>query len=263
MTYHSETRTPAAAQDQFRLGVDDTIILPLVLIVFFAKTLCQAALFMMLFASAFVVTLILWVMTSPLLVAATAGDGMAWLIKRLADLPPLPGARRQAWRDLVDRRWSGLRQQLSHKVIAIMAQDVLQRGIAWVFQRCEALSPRAALLVIACVMLWLPLSAAISIGMHAVLLAYAAALPAWMQLLHPFATVIAKSKLLVLPAYPAAWPQAKKHPWVQAALRCVHRMAELDSMRKTAHRYQQTKQVFARAGDVGVGIKHFKSRGRH
>jgi hypothetical protein len=263
LTYHSQTRTPAAAQDQFRLGVDDTIILPLVLIVFFAKTLYQAALFMMPFASTFVVTLFLWVMTSPLFVAATAGDGMAWLIKHLAGLPPLPAARRQAWRDLVDRHWSGLRQRLSHKAIALMAHDVLQRGITWVFQRCGALSPPAALLVIACVMVWLPLSAAISIGMHAVLLAYAASLPAWMQLLHPLATVIAKSKLLVLPAYPAAWPQAKKHAWVQTALRCVHRLAELDSMRKSAHRYQQTKQAFARAGDVREGIKHFKSRGRH
>jgi len=134
---------------------------------------------------------------------------------------------------------------MSHKAIAMMAQDVLQRGIAWVFQRCGALSPRAALLVIASVMLWVPLSAAISIGMHAVLLANAASLPAWMQLLHPVAAVVAKSKLLVLPAYPAAWPQAKKHAWVQAAFRWVHRMAELDSMRKTAHRYQQTKQAFA------------------
>jgi hypothetical protein len=60
-----------------------------------------------------------------------------------------------------------------------------------------------------------------SIGMHAVLLANAASLPAWMQLLHPVAAVIAKSKLLVLPAYPAAWPQAKKQAWVQAASVCA------------------------------------------
>src|SRR5262249_2384034 len=122
-----------------------------------------------------------------------------------------------------------------------------------------ALSPRAALLVIASVMLWLPLSAAISIGMHAVLLANAASLPAWMQLLHLVAAVIAKSKLLVLTAYLAAWPQAKKHTWVQAAFRCVHCMTELDSMRKTAHRYRQTKQAFAQAGDVVVVIKYLKS----
>jgi hypothetical protein len=241
LVYHSETRTPAATQDQFRIGVDDTIIVPLVLIFFLAKMLCRAAFFIMHFASAVVFALFLRVMTSPLLVAATAGDGMAWLIKRIADLSPLPGAKREAWRNLVDRRWSGLRQRMSHKAIALWAQIVLQRGIAWVFQRCGALSPRAALLVITSVMLWLPVSAAISIGMHAVLLANAASLPAWMQLLHPIAAIIAKSKLLVLPAYPATWPQAKKHARVQAAFR----MAELDSVRKTAYRYQQTKQAFA------------------
>ena len=40
--------------------------------------------------------------------------------------------------------------------------------------------------------------------MHAVLFAKVTSWPAWMQLLHPLATVIAKSKLLVLPVYPAA-----------------------------------------------------------
>jgi hypothetical protein len=259
LIYHSQARTPAAPQDQFRIGADDTIILPLVLIVFLAKTLCHAAFFIMALASAFALALCLRVMTSPLLVAVTAGDGMAWLIKRLADRPRLPGARCERWRDLVEGRWSGLRQRMRHKAIASMAQEVLQRGIAWVFQRCGALSPRAALLVIASATLWLPLSAAISIGMHAVLLANAASLPAWIQLLHPIAAVFAKSKLLVLPAYPAAWPQAKKHPWVQAAFRCMHRMAELDSMRKTALRYQQTKLAFAQAGEVCLGIKYVKS----
>lgn len=248
MTYHSATRTPAAAQDQFRIGLDDTIILPLVLIVFLAETLFQAAFFIVRFASAFVFTLFLRMITSTLLVAITTGDAMAWMIKRLADLPPLPVARREAWRDLVDRRWSGLRQRMSHKTILMTVQNILRGGSAWVFQRCRALSPRAALLVIVSVILWLPLSVAISIGMHAILLSRAASLPAWMQLLHPVATVIAKSKLIVLPAYPAAWPQAKKHALVRAAFRCVHRVAKLDSMRKAIHRYHRTKQAFADAG---------------
>jgi hypothetical protein len=194
--YHSEPRPPGAKQDQFRVGVDDTVILPLVLIVFLAKALYQAACFVVPFASALVFALFLRVMTFPLLVAATAVDGMAWLINRLANLPSQPDARCAAWRDIVDRRWSGLRQRMSHKAIAIMARSVLQRATARVFQRCAKLSPQAALLVMAGVMLRLPLSAAISIGVHAVLLANAASLPAWMQLLHPVAAVIAKSKLL-------------------------------------------------------------------
>jgi hypothetical protein len=260
LIYHSKARTPAAKQDQFGIGIDDAIILPLVLIVFLAKTLYQAACFIMPFVSAFVFTVVLGLMTSPFLVASTAGDSMAWLIKRLADLSPLPGAKREAWQRLVDRRWSGLRQRMSHKTIAMMVQHALLRGMAWVYQRCAALSPQAALFVIASATLWLPLSAAISIGMHAVLLANVASLPAWMQLLHPVAAVIAKSKLLVLPAYPAVWLQAKKHAWVQEAFRYMHRMAELDSMRKTAYRYQQTKQAFAQASYVRVWIKCLNSR---
>src|SRR5262249_8850921 len=154
----------------------------------------QAAFFIVPLVSGFVFALFLRILTSSLLVAATAGDGIAWLIKRVADLQQPPEARRELWRD-VDRRWSGLRRRLSHKAITIMAQNILRRGIAWVFRRCGALSPRGALLVIVSVILWLPLSAALSVGMHAVLLAHASSLPAWMQLLHPVATVIAKTKL--------------------------------------------------------------------
>jgi hypothetical protein len=253
LIYHSPTHTPVGTRDQFRIGIDDTIILPLVVIVFLAKTLYQSAFFIVPLVSGFVFALFLRILTFSLLVAVTAGDGIAWLIKRVADLQQPPEARRELWRD-VDRRWSGLRRRLSHKAIAIMAQSILRRGIAWVFRRCGALSPRGALLVIVSVILWLPLSAALSVGMHAVLLAHASSLPAWMQLLHPVATVIAKTKLLVLPAYPAAWPQAKKHAWVQAAFGRVHRMAELDSMRKAMHRYHQIKQAF------GLRIKHVTSR---
>jgi len=252
LIYHSDIGPPAATRDQFRIGVDDAIILPLVAIAFLARTLFQAVFFIMALASAFVVALLLRVVASVLLVAATAGDGVAWLIKRLAELPQLSGAKRMALRDLVDRCWSGPQQRLSHEAVAMTTQIVLQRGLSWVIEGFGALSPRAALLVIAGVMLWLPLSAAISIAMHAALLANAVVLPAWTQLLHPVATLIAKSKLLVLPAFPAAWPQARKHAWVQAALRRVDRIVALDSIRKTAHRYQQTKQAFAQACDVGL-----------
>jgi hypothetical protein len=252
LTFHSDIRPPAATRDQFRIAIDDAIILPMVLIAFLTSTFFQAAFFILALASAFVFALLLRVVTSPLLVAATAGDALAWLIKRLAELLQLSGARRKAVCDLVDRRWPRLRQRLSHDAVAKTTHSLLQRGISWGFQSFGTLSPRAALFVIVGVMVWLPLSAAISIAMHAVLLANAALLPAWTQLLHPVATIIAKSKLLVLAAYPAAWPQAKKHAWVRAALRSMDRVVVLDSIRKTAHRYRQTKQAFARASHVGL-----------
>jgi hypothetical protein len=248
LTCHSDIRTAAAAQAEFRPGFDDLIIVPLALIALLARTLYRGARFVVLLASELVFGLFLRVIAFLFLVAATAGDGTAWLLKRLADVPLLPAAKRQAWRDRVDRHWSGPRHRIGHNVVAMTARNVVERAVVCVLQRCEALSPRAALLVIVGVTVWLPLSAGISIAMHAVLLAKAASLPAWMQLLHPVATVIAKSKFVLLPAYPAVWPQAKKHAWVQAAFRCMDRMAALACSRKTIHRYGQTKRAFARGG---------------
>src|SRR5262249_42595251 len=147
----------AAAQHRFRTGIDDTIILPLVLIALLTRTLGLAALVIVLFASDLVFALFLRVVSLPLLGAIAAGDVVPWLIKRFAGQPP-PGAKGEAWRDLVDRRWSGLRHRMSHQAIATAMHRGLQGGVSWFFQRCGALSPRAALLVIASVMLWLPLS---------------------------------------------------------------------------------------------------------
>ena len=71
-----------------------------------------------------------------------------------------------------------------------------------------------------------------------------------MQLLHPLATVIAKSKLLVLPVYPAAWPQAKQHPAMQALIRFWNYLAAHYFARKTGFRYRQTEIVAAKTSDV-------------
>jgi len=234
----SDLRTTAAGRGRFPAGPDDAIILPLVLLGWLVWAVCQAALTVLVFAFELVFAVIVRLIAWTLSVAIAAGDGMVWLTKHLAVLPPVR-------RDQVDRRWSVLRHRIAPAAVGATAQRALPDVIAWVFRRCGALSPGAALLVIAGALSWLPLSAGISLAMHAVLLAKAASLPAWAQLLHPVATVIAKSKVLVLPVYPAAWPQARKHTWVQPALRCMERFAALACVRKTAHRYRQTRAALA------------------
>jgi len=125
-----------------------------------------------------------------------------------------------------------------------------ERGMAWVFRTCRALTPRAALLVIAGAVLWLPVSFAAATALHVVLIAKAASLPPWMQLLHLLAAIIAKSKLLILPVYPAAWPQAKKHALMQAMFRVYQSFASLYFMQKTAYRYRQTERALVDAADA-------------
>src|SRR5216683_4134972 len=66
-------------------------------------------------------------------------------------------------------------------------------------------------------------------------------LAAWMQLLHPLATVIAKSKLLVLPVYPAAWPQAKRHWLVQLVFKGYETLKRVYVIKKIGFRYRQAE----------------------
>ena len=116
-----------------------------------------------------------------------------------------------------------------------------ESGMAWVFRKCRHLTPNTALLVILGAVLWLPISFGAATAMHAVLFAKVTSWPAWMQLLHPLATVIAKTKLLVLPVYPAAWPQARKHPFVQLVFKGYETIKSLYVIKKFGFRYRQAE----------------------
>jgi hypothetical protein len=132
---------------------------------------------------------------------------------------------------------------MSYRAFERAVHIAFEGGMAWVFRKCRQLTPNTALLVILGAVLWLPISFGVATAMHAVLFAKVASWPAWMQLLHPLATVIAKSKLLVLPVYPAAWPQAKKHPFVQLVLKSYERIRCLYMIRKVRFRYKQAEIV--------------------
>ena len=121
--------------------------------------------------------------------------------------------------------------------------------MAWVFRKCRRLTPSKALLVIVGAILWLPISFGAATALHTILFAKVASWPAWMQLLHPLGTLIAKSKLLVLPVYPAAWPQAKKHPLVQFIVASYRGVKNLYLVRKIEFRYRHTECAAAAAVD--------------
>src|SRR5262249_33088422 len=135
--------------------------------------------------------------------------------------------------------------KISYHAFEQAVHRAFEGGMAWVFRKCRGLTPGGALLVIAGAVLWLPVSFGAATAMHAVLIAKATSLPAWMQVLHPLATIIAKSKLLVLPVYPAAWPQAKQHPFAQAVFGFYRYIAALGLVQKTRCRYRQVERAAA------------------
>ena len=232
---------------RFTAGPEDVIILPLVLTALAARKLLRATLSVLVHILDYAFPIFLQLMRFPLFTARIIGDGLAALLRGFVGYLPVSASKREAWRELVSRHWSWLRQKISYKAFEEAVHHAFERGMAWVFRRCRSLTPTGALLIITGAVLWLPVSFGVATAMHAVLIAQAASLPAWMQLLHPVATVIAKSKLLVLPVYPAAWPQAKRHPFLQAVFKFYRWFMSLYVIQKTGYRYREAESAVSEA----------------
>jgi len=252
------TKSQPGSYGSFGVGVEDIVILPLVAIAVIVKVVLRALLTILIDIIDWLFPILLQVMRFPLFMIRILGDGIAALLKGVMRFLPIGNMRRQAWQGFISRNWAWCRQSLSYRAFEEWLHHAFEDGMAWVFRKCRSLTPPAALLVIIGAVLWLPISFGVATLMHAVLVAKAASLPPWMQLLHPVATVIAKSKLLVLPAYPAAWPQAKRHPVVQAMITFWRHLTTLYLMRKIGYRYRQTESAIGRglralaAGTVAV-----------
>ena len=240
-------------EEGFRAGPEDAIILPLVTAALVLKRLLKTIFLFLVQLLDWSFPIVMQLIRFPLFTARVLGDGTVAAVRWLITWLPLSDQARHNWQDAIGRNWAWLRTKLSYKAFEQALHGFFERGMAWVFITCKALTPGQAFAIISCAVLWLPVSLVIATGMHALLLAYATVLPAWMQLLHPLATLIAKSKLLVLPVYPAAWPQAKKHPFVQALGRSYENLAALYLIRKLGCRYRQTRDAADHATDTVVG----------
>jgi hypothetical protein len=236
--------TAAVAPEHFRTGIDDIVILPLVVITLAVAKLLKALFTLLIHFIDFLFPILLQLMRFPLFTLRILGDGIVALTKAIVAILPIGSTRRATWRKSISLCWTWLRQRFSYHAFEEWIHHAFEKGMAWVFQRCRTLTPRRALLVIFGAILWLPISFGAATLLHAVLIAKATTWPAWAQFLHPFATIIAKSKLLVLPVYPAAWPQAKKHPLLQAMFEFWRFVASRYLSRKTAARYRQTEHAW-------------------
>jgi len=230
-----------AKGSRFRGNLDEVIIVPLVLVTLAANKILRFILsvLMRLFDYAFPLAMqIVWL---PLFAAKVLGNIIVTVLSGALHFLPLSEKKRRQWRTSIRRHWSHLRRRVSYRRFEQAVHIALESGMAWVFRKCRHLAPSKALLVILGAALWLPISFGIATAMHAVLFAKVTSWPAWTQLLHPLATVIAKSRLLVLPVYPAAWPQARKHPFVQLVFNSYETIKCLYVIKKVGFRYRQAE----------------------
>jgi len=232
-----------------RAGVEDLVIVPLVVIALAISKLLKAVFSILIYILDYAFPILLQLMRIPLLAARLFGDGIELFLEGVVQCLPMSRAKREAWRTRVRQQWIWFRRNISYQAF--------EHALHHVFEKCRRLTPSGALLVIAFALLWLPVSFGTATALHATLIARAKSLPAWMQLLHPFATLLAKSKLLVLPVYPAAWPQAKQHPIVQRFFQFCRYFMSLDVVQKVRYRYQQTERGAAVvAASVGRAAAH-------
>jgi hypothetical protein len=228
-------------ESRFRGALDDVIIIPLVLVAFATNKILRfiLSILMRLLDCAFPLAMqIIWL---PLFTAKLLGDVIVTVLNGALRFFPLSETKRRQWRRSIRRNWSWFRRKISYQAFERAVHDAFEGGMSWVFRACRHLTPNTALLVILGAVLWLPISFGTATAMHAVLFAKVTSWPAWTQLLHPLATVIAKSKLLVLPVYPAAWPQAKRHPFAQLVFKGYESVKSMYAIKKGGFRYRQAE----------------------
>src|SRR5436853_4150907 len=103
----------APAQTPFGPGIEDLIIIPLVLVALAARKLFRATLSILIHILDWAFPVLLQLMRFPLFTIRLIGDAIAALLRGAANCLPMSGTSREAWRERVSRYWSWLRRKIS------------------------------------------------------------------------------------------------------------------------------------------------------
>ena len=176
----------------FRAALDDVIIVPLVFVALAVNKVLRFILSILIRLFDYAFPLAMQLVWLPLFAAKILGDGIVAVINGVLRFLPLSETKLRRWNAAIRRGWSWLRRKISYRAFEQAVHIAFESGMAWVFRKCRRLTPNTALLVILGAVLWLPISFGAATAMHAVLFAKVTYWLAWMQLLHPLATIIAK-----------------------------------------------------------------------
>ena len=166
-----------------RTGVEDLVIVPLVVIALAISKLLKAVFSILIYVLDYAFPILLQLMRIPLLATRLLGDGIELLLEGVVHCLPMSRAKREAWRARVRQQWIWFRRNISYRAFEHALHHAFEAGMAWVFRKCRRLTPSGALLVIAFALLWLPVSFGTATALHATLIARAKSLPA-LSLIH-------------------------------------------------------------------------------
>jgi hypothetical protein len=253
--YHNPAWT---RESRFSGTLDDVIIIPFVVVALAVNKCLRYVVSILMRLLDYAFPLAMQIVWLPLIATRVLGNVIVGSTSGALRLLPLSEKDRRRWSISLRRNWSRLRRKISYQAFERAVHRAFESSMTWVFRKCRHLTPGTALLVILGAVLWLPISFGTATAMHAVLLSKVTSWPAWAQLLHAPVAIIAKSKLLVLPVYPAAWPQAKRHPLIQLAIKGYESLKRMYLIRKIGFRYRQAAIVSIAAVErlertVGVG----------
>jgi hypothetical protein len=167
------------------------IIIPLVFVTLAANKILRFILAILMRLLDYAFPLAMQIVWLPLFAAKVVGNVIVTVMNGALRFFPLSETKRRQWSISIRRNWSWLRRKISYRAFEQAVHIAFESGMAWAFRECRHLTPNTALLVILGAVLWLPISFGVAAAMHAVLFAKVTSWPAWMQLLHPLATVIA------------------------------------------------------------------------
>jgi transposase len=247
-------RKPPANLNGIRAALLDVLIIPLAASAFAAKTTFRSLLRLLVNVLDWTFPIVMQGARIPLFLTRIVGDVLAAGLSALVWFVPLSTTRRRELQAMIASGWARLQKRISYRAFEEALHHAFERGMSFVFRACRDLSPRSALLVICAAAAWFPITFGTSTVMHAFLLANATTLPAWMQIFHFPVALMAKSKILVLPVYPAAWPQAKRHWFVVRVQEVLRTFKWFAVVRRLALRYRQTESGAHRLGGLLIDI---------
>ena len=136
MAGHGSKRCPldllaAAAPEHFRAGIDDIVILPLVVITLAVVKLLKAFFTLLIRLIDFLFPILLQLMRFPLFTLRILGDGIAALIKAIVAILPVGGTRRTTWRESISVYWTWLRQKFSYHAFEEWIHHAFEKGMSW------------------------------------------------------------------------------------------------------------------------------------